>query len=178
MAESLTDVLVGRVQTSLTWTRTDTQEVGTVTNRKTQAGTYNLTDGDGPGQADLVFADQRTIAAGQVETFDLLNLSQQALDVAVPFVFRQLRAIRIVNESTTAGRRLLVGVDPGRPTTVYAAEIGPGSEWIAVNQTDAWRVTTANSVIRIANPNAASVTYSLYLIGTSVAAAGGSGESG
>lgn len=178
MADTLTDVLTGRVQTSLTWTRTDTQEVGTITNRKTQAATYNIADGNGPGQADLVFADQRTIAANQVESFDLLNLTQQALDVSVPFVFRQLRVIRVVNESTTAGRRLLVGVDPGRPTVVYAAEVGPGSEWIAVNQTDAWEVTADNSVIRIANPNGASVTYSLYLCGTSVAAAGGSGGSG
>lgn len=178
MADSLTDVLTGRVQTSLQWARTDTQEVGTITNRKTQSATYNITDGSGPGQADLVFADQRTIAANQVESFDLLNLTQQALDVSVPFVFRQLRVIRVVNESTTAGRRLLVGVDPGRPTAVYAAEVGPGSEWIAVNQTDAWEVTADNSVVRIANPNGASVTYSLYLIGTSVAAAGGSGGSG
>jgi hypothetical protein len=178
MADSLTDVLTGRVTTSLQWTRTDTQEVGTITNRKTQNGAYALTDGDGPGQADLVFADQRTIAANTIEEFDLLNLSQQALDVAVPFVFRQLRVIRIVNESTTAGLRLLVGVDPGRPTAVYAAEVGPGSEWIAVNQTDAWEVTADNSVVRIANPNGATVTYSLYLIGTSVAAAGGSGGSG
>lgn len=178
MADSLTDVLTGRVTTSMQWARVDTQEVGTITNRKTQNGSYTLTDGNGPGQADLVFADQRTIGANQVESFDLLNLSQQALDVSVPFVFRQLRVIRIVNESTQAGRRLLVGVDPGRPTVVYAAEVGPGSEWIAVNQTDAWKVTADNSVIRIANPNNASVTYSLYLIGTSVAAAGGSGGSG
>lgn len=178
MADSLTDVLTGRVTTSLQWARVDTQEVGTITNRKTHGGSYTITDGSGPGQADLVFADQRTIAANQVESFDLLNLTQQALDVSVPFVFRQLRVIRVVNESTTAGRRLLVGVDPGRPTAVYAAEVGPGSEWIAVNQTDAWEVTADNSVIRIANPNGASVTYSLYLIGTSVAAAGGSGGSG
>ena len=97
MADSLTDVLTGRVTTSLQWTRTDTQEVGTITNRKTQNGAYTITDGDGPGQADLVFADERTIAANTIEEFDLLNLSQQALDVAVPFVFRQLRVIRIVN---------------------------------------------------------------------------------
>lgn len=178
MADSLTDVLTGRVQTIVQWNRIDTQEVGTITNRKSQVANYPITDGSGPGQANLVFADQRTIDANQVESFDLLNLTQQALDVSVPFVFRQLRVIRVVNESTTAGRRLLVGVDPGRPTAVYAAEVGPGSEWIAVNQTDAWEVTADNSVIRIANPNGASVTYSLYLIGTSVAAAGGSGGSG
>jgi hypothetical protein len=80
-----------------------------------------------------------------------------------------------VNTSTTAGRRLLIGVDPGRPTVVYAAEVGPGSEWFSINQTDAWEVTADNSVIRISNPNAASVTYELYLFGTSVAA-GGSGS--
>jgi len=178
MADTLTDTLVGTVRTQMTWTRTDTQEVGTITNRRTQTGTYAIADGDGPGEADLVFADQRTIPAGQVEEFDLLNLTQQALGVNVPFTFRQLRVIRVVNESTAAGRRLLVGVDPGRPTSVYAAEVGPGSEWIAVNQTDAWEVTEANSKIRISNPNAASVVYSLYLIGTSTQAAGGSGGSG
>jgi hypothetical protein len=148
-----------------------------VVNRRTASGTYTITDGDGPGEADLVFADQRTIPANSIETFDLLNLEQQALGVTVPFVFRQLRVIRLVNESTTPGRRLLVGVDPGRPTAVYAAEVGPGSEWCAVNQADAWVVTEANSTIRISNPNAAAVTYSLFLIGTSTAAPGsGSGS--
>lgn len=178
MADTLTDTLVGTVRTSLSWTRTDTQEVWTITNRQTQTGTYAITDGDGPGEADLVFADARSIPANSIESFDLLNLTQQALGVTVPFTFRQLRVIRLVNESTTAGRRILVGVDPGRPTVVYAAEVGPGSEWIAVNQTDAWEVTAANSVIRIANPNGAAVNYSLYLIGTSTQAAGGSGGSG
>ena len=178
MADTLTDTLTGTVRTTLTWARVDSQEVGSITNRRTQSATYTITDGDGPGEADLVFADTRTIPANSVETFDLLNLTQQALGVSVPFTFRQLRVIRLVNESTTAGRRLLVGVDPGRPTSVYAAEVGPGSEWIAVNQTDAWRVTEANSLVRVANPNNASVSYSLYLIGTSVAAAGGSGGSG
>lgn len=177
MADTLTDTLVGTLRTSLTWTRTDTQEVGTITNRRTQTGTYAITDGDGPGEADLVFADARSIPANTIEEFDLLNLTQQALGVSVPFVFRQLRVIRIVNESITAGQRLLVGVDPGRPTAVYAAEVGPGSEWIAVNQTDAWEVTAANSIVRISNPNAATVNYSLYLIGTSTQA-GGSGGSG
>jgi hypothetical protein len=177
MADTLTDSLVGTVRTSLTWARTDTQEVGSITNRKTQVATYPIVDGDGPGEADLVFADARTIPANSVESFDLLNLTQQALGVTVPFTFRQLRVIRVVNTSTAAGRRVLVGVDPGRPTTVYAAEVGPGSEWFAINQTDAWEVTEANSIIRIGNPNAAAATYELYLIGTSTAA-GGSGSGG
>jgi hypothetical protein len=175
MADTVTDTLTGLLRTTLQWNRVDAQEVGSVTNRRTASGSYAITDGDGPGEADLVFADQRTIPANTIESFDLLDLEQTALGVDVPFVFRQLRIIRVVNESTTPGRRLLVGVDPGRPTVVYAAEVGPGSEWCAVNQTDSWEVTAANSIIRISNPNAAAVTYSLFLIGTSTAA-GGSGS--
>jgi len=159
----------------MTWNRVDTQQIGSVTNRKTAVGLYPMSDGDGPGEADLVFADARTIPGNTIEEFDLLDLEQVALNVTIPYEFRQLRAIRIVNASTAAGRRLLIGVDPGRPTVVYAAEVGPGSEWFSVNQIDAWQVTEENSVIRIANPNGAAVNYEIYLFGTSVAG-GGSGS--
>ena len=70
-----------------------------------------------------------------------------------------------------SGRRLRVGVDPGRPSVVYAAEIGPGSEWFSINHNDAWQVTDANRSLWIANPNAAPITYSLWIVGTSVAPA-------
>lgn len=175
MAETLTDSLTGSLRTILSWSRVDTQEIGAISNGKTQQGSYTITDGDGPGEADLVFADERTIPANTVETFDLLNLTQQALDVTVPFTFRQLRIIKVLNTATTSGRRLLVGCDAGSPTSIYAAEVGPGSEWIAINHTDAWTVTEDNSTVRIANPTNASITYQLYLIGTSTAA-GGSGS--
>ncbi len=171
MADTLTDTLTGTYRTWLAWSRTDTQEVGSVNNAKNDYSIYSIADGSGAGQADLVFADQRTIQANTIESFDLLNLSQQALGVSVPFVFRQLRMVRLVNESTATGARLLVGVDPGRPTSVYAASIGPASEWSAINHQDSWLVTAANSVVRICNPTASPITYSLYLIGTSTAAA-------
>jgi hypothetical protein len=178
MAETLTDTLGGSLQTTLTINRVDAQEVGAITTAAVVSGQYAITDGDGPGEADLAFTDTRTIPAGSVEELDLLTLSQSTLGVEVPYHFRQLRIVRIVNNETAAGRRLLVGVDPGRPTSVYAAEIGPASEWVAVNHADSWRVTSANSVVRLANPSAAPLSYSIYLVGTSVAAAGGSGGSG
>jgi hypothetical protein len=178
MAESLTDVLSASLRTFFQWTRTDTLEVGTIVNRKTANTTYTITDGDGPGEADLVFADARTIPANTIEEFDLLDLEQTTLGVTVPYEFRQLRVIRVVNKETTPGRRLLVGVDPGRPTAVYAAEVGPGSEWQAINHVDAWVVTEENNVVRIANPTASPIAYELYLFGTSTPAPGGSGSGG
>lgn len=175
MADTVTDTLSGAIRTFMSWTRTDAQEVGSVVNRKTVNTSYLMTDGDGPGEADLVFADARTIPANTIEEFDLLDLEQVALGVTVPFVFRQLRAIRVINKATASGRRLLVGVDPGRPTVVYAAEVGPGSEWMSVNHVDAWEVTDANKIVRICNPTSASIDYELYLFGTSTQA-GGSGS--
>jgi len=176
MASTLTDTLSGSIRTFMSWTRTDAQEVGSVTNRKTVNTAYTITDGDGPGEADLIFADSRTIPANTIESFDLLDLEQVALGVTVPYEFRQLRAIRVLNKATLTGRRLLVGVDPGRPTIVYAAEVGPGSEWMSVNHVDAWEVTDANKIVRICNPTSASINYELYLFGTSTQA-GGSGGS-
>lgn len=178
MADTLTDTLTGSIRTFMNWTRTDAQEIGSVTNRQNISTTYAITDGDGPGEADLVFADNRTIPANSMEEFDLLDLEQVALGVTVPFTFRQLRAIRVINGATAPGLRLLVGVDPGRPTVVYAAEVGPASEWMSVNHVDAWDVTEANSMIRIANPTNSSINYQLYLFGTSTPAPGGSGSGG
>ena len=169
MSSTQSDTLSATLQTRLSWSRVDTQDVGSVTDKSVANRQYDLTDGAGVSQADLVFTDTRTIGPNSLDELDLLNLSQNTLGVTVPYVFRQLRLVRIVNNATTAGRRLLVGVDPGRPTSVYAAEIGPGAEWINVNPTDAWQVTSANSILRIANPNASSLSYTIYLLGTSTA---------
>lgn len=176
MADTITDTLTATIRSSVQWNRTETQEIGTISQRATKASVYTLADGADAGEADLVFTDTRTIPAGNAEELDLLNLTQQTLEVAVPYQFRQVRYLRIVNNETAAGRRLLVGSDPAKPTVVYAAEVGPASEFATVNQTDSWRVTEVNAKFRVANPTSASISYSLYVIGTSVAA-GGSGGS-
>ena len=72
----------------------------------------------------------------------------------------------VTNNSTTVGKNLLFGVDPGRPTLVHAANIGPGSEFVTINHIDSWVVTNDNKEIFICNPNATSISYSLYLLGT------------
>lgn len=176
MADTVTDTLTATIRSSVTWNRTETQEIGTIAQRGNRLATYALADGADAGEADLVFTDMRTIPAGNAEELDLLNLTQQTLEVSVPYQFRQVRYLRIVNNETASGRRLLVGSDPAKPTVVYAAEVGPASEFAAVNQTDSWRVTEVNSKFRVANPTSSSISYSLYVIGTSVAA-GGSGGS-
>lgn len=169
MADSVTDVLTGTIRTVMTWNRVDSQEIGSIANRKTVVSDYPLTDGSTAGKADLVFADSRSVAAGVMEEFDLTNLTQSALGTSVPFSFAQVRCIKVRNTSTVAGRRILVGVSPGSPTSVYAAEVGPGSEWFAINYQDSWEVTNDNKIFRLSNPSAGAVTYEFFVFGTAVA---------
>jgi hypothetical protein len=164
---TLTDRLTGAYRSWFQFDRVKTQAVGSVRNEDRTQATYNLTSGTGPGQANLAYAATRTIPANSADEFDLRDLEEITLGVTVPFRFRRVRLVRLRNRSTTAGRRLFVGADPGNPTTRYAADVGPGSEWTSVNQIDGWPVTPSNSIVRVANPNAASVPYDLYVIGVS-----------
>lgn len=174
MAETVTDVVSGQWSSSISFTRVDTQQLGSVRNIASDSGTYTFSDGSGSGQADLAWADTRTIAANTVEELDLLNLERTHLGVTVPMAFRQLVAVRIVNLETAAGKRLLVGVDPGSPTTAYAFEVGPGMEMASANTSDSWVVTNTNSTLRLANPNDSELQYEIFLLGNSTAV-GGSG---
>lgn len=169
MADSLTDIFSGTISTTLRWSRVDSQEVGSVTDRNTVNATYSISDGSASGAADVVWCDTRSIPAASYDDLDLLALTQTAVGVSVPCTIRQLRIVRVVNNSTTAGNEILVGSNESG--SLYAFKVGPGSEVSAVNQIDAWPVTTANKNLRIANPNAAAVSYSIYLVGTSVAPA-------
>lgn len=168
MADSTSDVFAGTITTRLQWSRVDTQENGSITNRNLVSGIYTIGDGSGAGAADVVWADYRTIPAESVDEIDLLSLTQTTLGVSVPMTIRQLRAVRIVNAETDAGMSIRVGADVTGAT--YAFEVGPGSEVLSINNTDAWPVDATNSVLRIANTNTDPAAYSIVLIGTSVEA--------
>jgi hypothetical protein len=168
MAESLSDIFSGSFTTRLQWQRVDSQEVGSITDRQTVSGSYPLADGAAANAADIVWCDTRTIPAASFDALDLLTLTQSTVGVSVPCTIRQLRIVRVVNNSTTAGNEILVGSNEAG--TLYAFKVGPGSEVAAVNQLESWPVNSANSVLRIANPNAAAVSYTIFLVGTSVAA--------
>lgn len=170
MASTLTDVFSGSLKTVILWTRTDTQEVGAVVNKAAVSATYRITEGSGSQQADLVFNDTRAIPANQIETFDLLNLTHSELGISVPYVFRQVRLVRVVNNETATGKKILIGVGAGGVGT-YAHNIGPGSEFVTINHKDPWIVTAGNSLLRFANPNGSSLSYTITIIGTSVEAA-------
>jgi hypothetical protein len=166
MADTVSDLFSGIITTKLQWQRIDAQEVGSVTNKKTAQTIYTLGDGTGAGLVNLVYADTRTIAANGIDAINCFALTQQTLDVPVPFSFSQLRLVRVVNEDSTAGKYVYVGAKQTDPFRVFAFAVGPTSELLAINQTDAWLVNSSNATFYIANPSPTPVTYSITLMGS------------
>lgn len=165
MADSISDMFAGSVTLRMQWARVDAQEVGSVTNKKIATTTYSFTDGTAPGCADLVWAENRTVAANGTDTIDCMAITQYTLGVAVPFAFGALRVVRVANNETVSGLALLVGASADDPFNSYAMKVGPGSEMVAVNKTDSWVVNEVNRLLIISNPSAAPVSYSITFIG-------------
>lgn len=165
MADTLADLFQAIITTKSQWARVDSQEVGSVTNKKIVTATYPIADGAGSGQSNIVYAETRTIEANGIDTIDCLALTQQSLEVAVPFAFQGIRVVRIANAETTGGKYLYFGVSEDDPFNSFAWSIGPASEFLSVNMIDGWLVNSSNSVFRMANPNGTPISYSLTLIG-------------
>jgi|TARA_B100000073_G_scaffold291156_1_gene254067 hypothetical protein len=166
MADTLTDLFDANVQVKMSFTRTDTQEVGSVTNVKRGTTTYEIGDGSQSISAEFIYADTRTVSANSVDSLDLTNLTQSTLDVSVPFSFATIRLIRVVNNSTTSGDYLYLGADSSNPTQQFAIAVGAGGEVTMVNSLDTYGVNSSNGTFRIYNDASTSTEYEIYIIGS------------
>lgn len=166
MAESLSDLFDANVQVKMSFTRTDTQEVGAVASVKRGTTTYELGDGGQETAAEFIYADTRTVSANSIDALDLQNLTQTTLDVVVPFSFAELRLIRVVNKSETSGGYLYLGADANNPTGSFAVAVGAGGEVTMINKLDTYGVNSSNGTLRIYNASNSSVDYEIYIIGS------------
>jgi hypothetical protein len=80
---------------------------------------------------------------------------------------RQVRLVRIVNNQTATGPRIVVGPSGTNGWGRVAGEVGPGGELLAVQQTHAWGVTTTERAVTIRATGPTGVSYSIVIAGTS-----------
>ena len=134
--------------------------------------TIDMESGTGNNQADLIFSDQRTLAASANESLDLAGVLVDAFGTALTFV--KVKAIYIRAASTNGGN-IVVGnaatnafVGPfGAATHTLAIPAGGYLELVA--PVGGWTVTAATGdLLRIANSDAgAAATYDIVIVGTS-----------
>jgi len=149
----------------LTFSLDDTQLVGSVTGDVEVRSSVTVSNGTGPGQANVAWATGVTLAAGQAYSFDLTNLSASAFGYQGKVTVATLKDVILVNNETTAGRYLLYGVISASDTTGYAARVNRGGSYRWTDYQDGIAVTAGNKTIFIANPSSGSVTFDLALAG-------------
>lgn len=130
-----------------------------------------LRTGVGPGEANLVFSDRRTIAASGNDDLDLAGGLSDPFGAALTFAKVKAILVMAAPENTNA---VLVG---GAPANGFEGPfmgedhqqgVAPGGTLLITAPKDGWPVTAATAdLLRIANGGAGSaVTYDIVLVGT------------
>jgi hypothetical protein len=149
----------------LTFALTDTQLVGNVIANAEVRSSVNIAHGSGAGQANVAWAAETTIAAGQAASFDLTNLPASAFGYVGKVSISTLRDVIVVNNETAAGRYILYGVISPQDTTGYAARINRGGSYRWNDYQDGIAITAGNKTLYVANPSSGSVTFDMAFAG-------------
>lgn len=168
----MTEALSAEISASLLWLFQDTLGLTTIADSSRLEFDAQLSDGSGAGQANLVWHDLRTVAAGANDDLLLSALPQSIFGNTVNLDFAAVKGILIVNASTTTGDELLVGA---APTHAWSAPLGSATDKVRVpansclllvNQNDGWTVTPGSAdTLRIANLTGDDIPYKIVIVG-------------
>ena len=156
---------------SLEWIYENPLDQSTISDRNTKTFSDALVNGTVIDAADLIWHDQRTLAA-TTENIDLAGVLTNAFGTAMTFV--KIKGILIKNRATTAAYTLAIG---GHATAAFInwvasatdiVNIGPDGIFLLWNPSLAGYAVTATTgdMIKI-DSGANSITYDIFIIGTS-----------
>lgn len=172
----MADTLAVDLKASLTWLFSEALDLSNVNDQATLEYDVSLADGTATDQADLIWHDQRTLNAGANDDLDLTALVTILFGGTVSINFAKVKAILIVNTSTSAGNELLVGgagagqafATPFNNNVSAKVGVGPDSPLLLVNKKSGWAVTAGSGdILRLQNAGASAVTYRIVIVGTS-----------
>ena len=150
--------------------------LGSKTHRVDYPGTLNngkYASGTGNNQQDLVWSDQRTLVATS-EQLDLAGVLTAAIGGAA-LTFVEVRGICVVNRSTTAASRLIVGAGANPAFDGLFNATGDGVKvpasgiffWHAPLDGGGLTVTATTGDMLTIDSGAATVTYDIVIWGVS-----------
>jgi hypothetical protein len=162
----MADSLDGIVSTTTSLTQTQTGTVGSSTRAVSANAVYPINSVSGP-LSDQLWVSNRSLAVGASETLDLLSLTDTIQGATGIQTMRQVRLVRIANNETITGPRIVVGPSGTNGWGRVAGEVGPGGELLGVQQTHAWGVTSTERAVTIrATGPTGTVAYSIVIAGT------------
>lgn len=137
----------------------------------------HLPSGIATGQADKLWHDEHTLAAGASQSLSLDALGMSALGGTVSIALAKVKLLLVINAEAAAGNDLHVG---GAGTAAHAwsgpwngnadakSVVPADSTLLAVNKLGGWPVTPGSAnVLKLTNPGGSAITYRIALVGTS-----------
>ncbi len=171
----MSDTLACEIRTSVAWLFQETLDLSTVSDASKLDYNQTLADGVAVDQADKVWHDQRSVAAGANDDLDLTALASSLFGGSLSLSLAKLKALLLVNTSTTAGDKLRLDssvanacTGPFGGSTTSKIEIGADSALLLTSKKDGWTVTGGSGdIVRVNNPGANAISYKIVLVGTS-----------
>jgi hypothetical protein len=169
--------LKSKIKVSLQAEQTANNDYGTVAFNPVLAETIDLLSGTLAGQADLIFADERTVATGANDDLDLAGVLANALGGVLANV--EIVAILLINKSK-AGPANTTNLTIGGGTNPFIGFLGgtvpvigpirPGGVVLLACPADVGIgavVAGTGDILRITNSAGASNTYQIAILGRS-----------
>lgn len=153
-------------------TYTGANDLGTPTFALAKAADLTLKSGTASGQADRLFADQRTLAASATEDLDLAGVLADPLGATLTFVRIKAILIRAAAANTNnvvVGGQTVNGFLGPFGAAAHTVAVPPGGALLLAAPQAGWAVTAATAdLLKILNSGAgSSVTYDVVIVGTS-----------
>lgn len=169
----MADTLSSEIKVSCGWILREALDLSTVVDSARLEYSRALADGSGADLASIVWHDQRSLAASGNDDLDLAGgLSNTIFGTAVVASFTKIKAILIVNMSTSSGNSLRVGgasnpfTPPFAGSSTAQVEIGADSALLLSSKKDGWNVTAGSGdILRVSNPSLVTIVYKIAILG-------------
>ena len=142
--------------------------------------TGQLLDGNGDNQAEAVWhVENQTLLDGTSTTLDLTALTRSMLGDSVAVTLLSVKALLIVNESTTGGELVVGGAATDEWSEPFVADgdqiaVPLDSPMLLADRRAGWEVDSLNKNLKLA-ASGGNVTYSIAIVGTTTVSGSGSG---
>lgn len=171
---ALTTNMIARIRA----TQTGSNDFGGPSYTPSIEAVYETADGTGAGQADILWADQRTVATGANDDIDLAGVLTAAFGATITAA--EIVGLMVINAPRTGAANttnLTIGAGSNPITTFLGGTtptigpIRPGGVvmlWNSANAGGFGAVTaTSADILRIANSAGASATYQIAIVARS-----------
>jgi hypothetical protein len=170
----MSETLSSEIKTSLGWLNQDALDLSVISDSARLEFHATLADGIGADQADRVWHNVRTLAAGVSEDLVLSALPLAMFGDSLQIAMAKVTAILLVNAATVVGENLVVGGAPAHEWQGPFAAAGDklvvpaDSCLLLVNKKSGWLVTAGSAdKLRITNDGTGDISYKLAILGTS-----------